>query len=114
MCIYLDKVGVDFKGEYNDDAIFNGDKTFNFAEFRDNDKEIWKQFVKEEENTGIGGINPGMMVCGEKFTIAICSSCEDEDLAEVCAMIPHFEHMAKIVIEWSNTFAFNKMRIQHN
>ena len=99
LCIFLDKISADWKGEWKDDAIFNGDKVFDFPLWRDNEKEIWKPYVKDDENSGPGGMNPGHMMSQKDFSIAICTQCADEDLAETIAGIPHFDLMDKLIIE---------------
>ena len=58
-------------------------------------------YVREEENCGIGGVNPGIGYCrNEKFGCAIRSDVETEEvLAEQVALIPHFENFMKVVVE---------------
>ena len=52
LCINLDKIACDWNSdEWKDNRIFNGDKVFDFANWRDNDKNIWKAYVKPQENT---------------------------------------------------------------
>ena len=79
------------------DGVFEADKFLDW-EWRAKEDE-WKKFVKDEENTGPGGLNPGMICLQDKFTIAVCSDATDEDLAAVCATIPHFDKMEKFIVE---------------
>lgn len=69
------------------------------------DREWWRvhenymKFVKDEENVGIGGLNPGHYYMNEKFNIVLVSSQKDDErLKEVMASIPHIEDFMKITI----------------
>ena len=97
-CIFLDKIPTDFKTEFNDDKIFNADKVFNYADWRDNTKNIWLPYVKEEENMTIHCMNKGNMTVADDFTFCICSQATDEDLPKVIEGIPHFDKMVKVVV----------------
>jgi hypothetical protein len=100
LCVHLDVLNVDFKAEFKDDAIFNADKFFEFASFRDNDKQIYLPYVKDEENSGIGGLNPGHYRVNESFGACICSTIKDADeIAALLASIPHIDNFEKFIIE---------------
>ena len=99
-CINTDAIVVDWKSEMCDDAIFNAQKVFDMATWTDNDKEIWKPYVKDDENSGPGGLNPGHFICNSKFGLSICTSIKDEaDLAKLMECIPHVEKFEKFVIQ---------------
>ena len=100
LCVNMDIVNADFKVEYKDDKIFNAEKFFEFASWRDNDTKPYLPYVKEEEMTGPGGINSGVYFVDDQFGMAICSTVKDaDDLAALLASIPHVENFEKFIIE---------------
>ena len=56
------------------------------------------KIVREHENHGLGGINPGHYYHNEKFSMTFCCSGDDEELTELVSLIPHSDKMRKIII----------------
>ena len=58
-------------------------------------------YVREDENHGIGGINPGRgYIRNADFSCSIRSGAEDEEVLRAqIALIPNFDQMMKVIIE---------------
>ena len=97
LCVQMDRLTCDFKGECRDEAVFDGEKVFDFAGWHDDEKKLWVPYVKEEENSGPGGLNPGMFMVHKDFTIALVTTADDPE--EVFAGIPHPENFEKFIIQ---------------
>ena len=89
LCIDIDKSVPDF-ASYNSDGTFDANLFFNWAEF--NQEANHMPFVRENENHGIGGINPGNGYArSANFCGIIRSGVEGEEaLQEQIAKIPNF------------------------
>ena len=85
-----------FKGRHFNKAIIDYDVFFNFVEGHKREK--YMKIVKEHENVGPGGINPGAFYLHEKFSVTFCC-CSDDDavVADWVANIPHSDKMRKII-----------------
>ena len=85
----MDKTQPDF-ANYNIDGTFNSDTFFNWQEL--NKEEVYMQYVRDAENHGIGGINPGSgYVRSADFNMCIVSSAEsEEEVAIQVSKIPGF------------------------
>ena len=57
--------------DYAVKGVFDPFLTFNRSEWFK--EENYMKFVKEEENHGIGGLNPGSYKLNESFCLTICS-----------------------------------------
>ena len=65
--------------EYNSEGTFDAAKFFNYAAFEQESE--YMQFVREDENHGIGGVNPGFgYTRSGNFVGMIRSECTDEEL----------------------------------
>ena len=98
MCIDIDKGKADFPA-MNQEGVFHGEHFFNWNWLETRENHL--MYVREEENHGIGGINPG---CGysrnEKFGGIIRSGADDQGrLSEQVALIPCFNDFMKVIIE---------------
>ena len=98
MCLDIDKSRADWNA-MNQDGTFNAQTFFDWPwlEVRENHL----QYVREEENHGVGGLNPGIGYSRQdSFLAVIRSGAEDEGLlSEQIALIPHFDQMMKVIIE---------------
>ena len=95
MCINIDKSCPDFFGKYNC-ADFPTDLCFDSAQWKL--KENYIKIVKEEENTSIGGINPGMYFLQPLYNLILLSTCSHDALQDMHLSIPHFDKFHKIRI----------------
>ena len=97
LCLDIDATKPNFR-EISSEGVFAADDFFNWAwlETREN----YLQYVKPEENHGVGGINPGVgYTRNESFCMCIRSGAEDEELlAAQVAGIPHFDTQFRHVI----------------
>ena len=87
LAVVTDKLVCDFKGECRDEAVFDAEKVFDFASWHDDSKQLWVPYVKEDENSGPGGMNPGCFMAQKDFTMAIVSTAGDP--MEVFNALPH-------------------------
>ena len=72
----IDRTKPDFR-EISCEGTFIAEEFFNYEYFKEHDNLI--KYVRESENHGIGGINPGIGYCrAPDFTMSICSSADDE------------------------------------
>ena len=95
---FIDKMTPDWVNNFNIPGTFEPELAFNREEFFKRDNYI--KFVKEEENHGIGGLNPGHYHMSEDFTLTICSQAgSEEDVVNQLAKLPHADKMKKIIIE---------------
>ena len=90
LCVATGKLGMDFKEKWTDEKIFPAHLVFNFKEWRDQDKEIYMPFVKENENHGVGGLNPGHgYICSGDWQMCIVSETDDaETLQTIMGSLP--------------------------
>ena len=77
-------------------ADFPTDLCFDSAQWKL--KENYIKIVKEEENTSIGGINPGMYFLQPLYNLILLSTCSHETLQDMHLSIPHFDKFHKIRI----------------
>ena len=63
--IDLDKTAPDFNGEMTSSDVFDAALVFNYEEWAKEENYI--RFVKENENHGIGGLNPGHYIRSPDF-----------------------------------------------
>ena len=89
LCIDTDQSKPNF-ANYNSDGTFNADMFFNWAEL--NKEENYMTYVRESENHGIGGTNPGFGYCrSPDFGMIIrCGFSDESDVQEVIENIPNF------------------------
>ena len=90
LCLNIDKTSPDF-ADYHVEGTFNPELFFKY-EYMDV-YENYMPFVRESENHGIGGLNPG---CGyarnEKFGLAICVGYANSgNVDAMTAKIPNFQ-----------------------
>ena len=89
LCIATGKLGFDWKEKWTDEKIFPASTVFDFKAWRDNDKETYKPWVKEEDNYGIGGINHGFgFTVQQDFTLCIVSEGTEEELKTIMDSLP--------------------------
>ena len=85
---------------FNSEGTFNAELFFNYEWL--NQMDNYMPYVRENENHGIGGINPG---CGYNrspdFTMTLRTGVEtEEELNEIIAKIPLFnEQFHHVIIE---------------
>ena len=78
LCLDVDQTKPNFR-EISREGIFIADDFFNFAWLAE--RENYLQYVREEENHGIGGINPGVgYTRSADFGGVIRSAAESEEL----------------------------------
>ena len=86
----LNELTCDLKDAYKDPAVFDAEIVFNYAEWAKEENYI--RYVKEDENHGIGGLNPGHYFRSEHFSLTVRSGAPTEDiLQEQIAKIPRFD-----------------------
>ncbi len=86
----LNELVCDLKATYKDVAVFDAESVFNYAEWAKEENYI--RYVKEDENHGIGGMNPGHYFRSEHFSLTMRSGAPTvEILQEQIAKIPHFD-----------------------
>ena len=96
LCIDIQKV-VPQWSTYNSDGTFDHEKFFNYATFAQEAE--YMRFVREDENHGIGGVNPGFgYTRSPNFVGMIRSDCTDEDLPNVLASIPNIQENFMCVV----------------
>ena len=86
--------------EYASDGTFDPALFFNFAEFKKEASHI--PFVREDENHGVGGVNPGFGYArSNDFSCSVRTSVENEEqLQNVINGIPGFnEHFHHVIFE---------------
>ena len=87
-CLDVDRLSPDFAAATKE-GTFDADKFFDWAWLNQRDNYI--QYVRDEENHGVGGLNPGHYTRSDSFCLIIRSGAENEaSLAETIAKIPHF------------------------
>ena len=97
MLLDFDKMTPDLN-EWKDDAIFDANKVFDRTEWLKKDNYI--KYVKENENHGIGGLNPGHYLASENWTLTVRTSLESEDdVNAFIATLPHKENFKFLIIE---------------
>ena len=89
LCFDIDASRPDFPA-MNQEGTWNAENFFKFAWLKE--EANYMPFVRESENHGIGGVNPGMgYIRADAFSMTIRSSAENEaDLQEQIAKIPNF------------------------
>ena len=96
--IDFDKMTPDLTGEWKDDAVFNAEKVFDRPNWLKEDN--YKKYVKDEENHGIGGLNPGHYIASDNWSLTLRTSCEkEEDVNKWLETVPHLENFKFIIIE---------------
>ena len=94
--IDLDKMSIDFS-EWKDEAVFNPELVFKRDEWCVKDNYI--KFVKDDENHGIGGLNPDHYIMNENWNLVIRVAHETEErVAKVICIIPHIGEFNKLII----------------
>ncbi len=97
--IMVGNLDPNFTSDITDDKVLPTQKIFEKALWTDVNKKEYMPFVKEHENFGPGGMNPGHFYPSEKFKIVIISQTEDnEDLANLVKWLPHSDQFEKFVI----------------
>ena len=89
LCLDIDKSVPDWAA-YNKEGTFDADMFFNMDEFKKEDN--YMKYVRENENHGIGGVNPGFGYTRSPDFCCIIRSgvSEEETLNEQIAKIPNF------------------------
>ena len=84
---------------YTTAGTFDPNVFFSYEEF--NKEEVYKSYVREEENYSIGGLNKGHYFRSEDFGMVMRSGVEDEaTLQEQISKIPRFyEDFHHVIIE---------------
>ena len=97
LCIDMGATTPDFT-EFNSENTFDANLFFNWADF--NVEATYKQYVRENENHGIGGLNPGHYMRSPNFGMSIRSGADSEEavLAQL-AKIPNSDQFAKIIFQ---------------
>ena len=67
----------DIRGEWNQDDIFKPDLVFNREKWLM--KENYIKYVKQEENYGIGGLNPGHYYANENWSLTLRTTLQKEE-----------------------------------
>ena len=97
MLMDLDKSGKGM-GEYAEANVFHPDLVFNRAEWTQKDNYI--KFVKESENHGIGGLNPGHYIASDDWNLNIRVAHEDAaDVVAIYDSIPNKDQLKCITIK---------------
>ena len=80
LCLDMDK-SICKWSEYNKEGTFDADTFFNYEEFKK--EATYMKYVRENENHGIGGINPGFgYTRSDKFVGIIRSGADEESAVE--------------------------------
>ena len=88
----------DLKGEWTKPDVFPADVIFNREEWIKD--EVYKPFVKEEENHMPGGMNKGHYCANLDFSITLRHAAEEEEtITEFLGKIPHIEKFKCIIIQ---------------
>ena len=89
LCFDLDTTTPKFT-DFNVASTFDAEIFFNYAEFNEESKQ--REYLRESEDHGIGGINPGGGYCrSPDFSMIIRSGLETEDeMNALVAGIPNF------------------------
>ena len=97
LCLDMDTCTPDF-GAMTTDGTFNGELFFNWQYM--NERDNYMPFVRDDENHGIGGINPGFgYVRSDNFSMTIRSGAENEAAVNAqIAQIPNFYEQFQHVI----------------
>ena len=90
LCLDIDKTKPEFNGNLNLEGTFHGEQFFNYQHMTE--EANFMPYVREDENHGIGGTNPGFGYCrAPNFCMILRSGAEsDEELAGQVANIPNF------------------------
>ena len=97
LCFDLDTTTPNF-ADFDVDGTFKADVFFNWEEM--NKEAEYMKYVREDENHGIGGINPGHGYCrSDAFAMIIRSGLEnEEEMNNLIGQIPLFNSMFHHVI----------------
>ena len=94
----FDKIAVDLTNEWTDEKIFPSAMILNREEYLKKDN--YMKIVKDEENTGIGGLNPGYYIASPNFSMTFRSGATDEaDVTKLLSGLPNNEQFKTIIIE---------------
>ena len=98
MCIDMDVGEPDFCA-YNKEGTFEAEKFFDYAWMAERDNHI--QYVREDENHGIGGINPGNGYARHSDYAGVfrTGASTGEEVMAILAKMPHQEDFHKVIIE---------------
>ena len=99
LCFDLDKTAPSF-ANYNTDGTFDANVFFNFQELAK--EAVFMQYVREDENHGIGGVNPGFgYTRSPDFGMTMRTGMEsEEDVQRVVEKIPNFsEQFVPVIIQ---------------
>ena len=88
----------DLKTEWTDENTFNTNLMFKREEWLKYDN--YMKFVKESENHGIAGLNPGHYIANKDFSLNFRTACEEEsEVSELLQQLPHSEEFKCIIIQ---------------
>ena len=90
------KGSIDFTAKWTRPDVFDTKIFFDWD--LGHKRENYMKIVKDHENHGLGGINPGHYYHHEKFSMTFCSGGDDAEIAELVSLIPHSAKMRKIII----------------
>ena len=94
----FDKMTPDLTNEWKDDAVFNAAFVFDRANFLQKDN--YMKMVRDDENHGIGGLNPGHYIASDKWSLTLRISVESEDdLNKWLETVPHKENFKFLIIQ---------------
>ena len=98
MCLDMDVGEPDFCA-YNKEGTFEAEKFFDHAWMTERDNYI--HFVREDENHGIGGINPGNGYVRHRDYAGVFRSGAEtgEEIMAILGKMPHQEDFLKVIIQ---------------
>ena len=90
--------GVDFASKFNKTSIFDSSMYFDFIEGQK--EENYMKIVKDSENHGIAGINPGYYTASPNFSMTFSTNAETQvEVDNWVASLPQSLKMRKIIIQ---------------
>lgn len=101
LCLDIDKTKPEFNGNLNLEGTFHGEQFFNYQHMTV--EANFMPYVREDENHGIGGTNPGFGYCrAPNFLMTLRSGADnDDELAGQVANIPNFAtDFMPFIVEW--------------
>ena len=98
LLIDFDNLCPDLTTDWTDEDTFKSELIFNRTEWLQPDNYL--KYVRESENSGIAGLNPGKYVAHEDFSLNFRTSSTDEaEVTKLLSQIPHSQQFKCIIIE---------------
>ena len=95
LCLDVDRTTPNWSEFYSDNTFVEGFFDYDWL----NQEANYMPFVRDNENHGIGGLNPGYYTRSENFSFIIRCAAEGEaELNDVITQIPGFSKFQKIII----------------